>query len=110
MELLTEVDLQLDKQTVIHPLAANPDLSTCLKHYDLWSVIHLVVSAGLFHISIRPQKYKRESARKETNEQYGLRLAPSARKGLLCYDFVQLFVHLLTIAGVYFSRNFYKSK
>ena len=38
------------------PLAAKPDLSTYLNQYYSWPGIHLVVSAGVFHISLRPQK------------------------------------------------------
>ena len=31
-------------------------ISTSLNQYYSWPVIHLVVSAGVFHISLRPQK------------------------------------------------------
>ena len=40
-----------------------------------------------------------------TNEQYGLGSVPSARKGVLCDDFVQLFVHFVDYRGrVFFAK------
>ena len=50
-----------------------------------------------------------KSVEGRTNELYGLGSVPSTRKGSLCDDFVQLFVHLQTIMGVYFVRDFYKA-
>ena len=41
------------------------------------------------------KKYNRGSGRKRTNEQYGLRSAPSARRVVLWHFFVLLFVHLV---------------
>ena len=41
------------------------------------------------------KKYNRGSQRKRTNEQHGLRSAPSARRVVLWNFFVQLFVHLV---------------
>ena len=58
---------------MIHLSATNPDFSTSLNQNYSWPVIHLVVSARVSHISLRPQKkYNQESGRKRTNEQYGL--------------------------------------
>ena len=41
------------------------------------------------------KKHNRGSGRKRTNEQYGLRSAPNARRVVLWYFFVQLFVHFV---------------
>ena len=34
-----------------------------------WPVIHIVVSAGVFHISLWPQEYNRGCGRKRTNDK-----------------------------------------
>ena len=41
------------------------------------------------------KKYNRGRGRKRTNEQYGLRSAPSARRVVLWHFLVQLFVHFV---------------
>ena len=41
------------------------------------------------------KKYNQGSGRKRTNEQYGLRSAPSARRVVLWHFFVQLFMHFV---------------
>ena len=45
------------------------------------------------------KKYNWGSGRKRTNEQYGLRSAPSARRVVLWHFFVQLFVHFVDYRG-----------
>ena len=50
------------------------------------------------------KKYNRECGRKRTNEQYGLRSAPSARRVVLWHFFVQLFVHFVDTGSVFFAK------
>ena len=57
---------------------------------------------GISHLMTATQNTT-ERVEGRTNEQYRLGSAPRARKGVLCDNFVQLFVHLYTIVGMYFS-------
>ena len=51
------------------------------------------------------KKYNRGSGRKRTNEQYGLRSAPSARRVVLWHFFVSLFVHFVDYRGrIFFAK------
>ena len=51
------------------------------------------------------KKYNRGSGRKRTNEQYGLRSTPSARRVVLWHFFVQLFVHFVDYRGrIFFAK------
>ena len=57
------------------------------------------------------KKYNRASGRKRTNEQYGLRSAPSARRVVLWHFFVQLFVHFVDYRGrIFFAKLLQKTQ
>ena len=76
---------------------------------DSWPVIHLEVSDQRYYTFLyRHAKHNGEGGGKEQTKKHGLGSTPSARGGSLC-DTLPLFVHLLTIASVYFVRNFYKA-
>ena len=56
------------------------------------------------------KKYNRGRGRKRTNEQYGLRSAPSARRVVLWHFFCTAFRASCRLSlGVYFSPNYYRS-
>ena len=86
---------------MIQPFGQHPYLSTSLNQYCSWPVIHPVGSPGVFHISLRPQKYNWESGRKRINEHFGLRSAPSARKGKsMCDTLHSLCICRLSVACI----------
>ena len=57
---------------MIHPSGQRPTISTSLNKYYSWPVIHLVVSAGVFHISLRPQKIQPRGWKEEKTNNMDL--------------------------------------
>ena len=85
---------------MIHPLVANPVLINFFKLIQFPARDSSSGSAGLFHISLRPQKkYNRDSGRKneQTNNMDLCQLQAQERE--FCDDFVQLFVHFVDYRG-----------
>ena len=68
-------------------------------------MIYLVGSARIFYISLWPQKIQPREWEKKNKQTIWTYVSAKPKKGSLCDDFVQLFVHLV---GVYFSRNLYQ--
>ena len=71
-------------------------------------------SAVVFHISLRLQKkkkkYNREGGKRRTTNKHGFGSTPSTRKGALCDDFLQVFVHFVDYRGrVFFAKLLQKS-
>ena len=57
------------------------------------------------------KKYNWGSGRKRTNEQYGLKSAPSARRVVLWHFFVQLFMHFVDYCGrIFFAKHLQKPR
>ena len=103
---------------MITPSSSDLRYTIFLKPSYSWPVIHLVFffshfRLGVLHITLQIRKAQPRGWNKEQTSEHRLGSAPSAKKKRegesLCDTFVQLFVHLLTIVGVYFAWNFYKA-
>ena len=97
IELFDHLTVSKNLTGVIHALAANPDLSTSLNQYYSWPVIHLLVFAGVFNISLRPQKkYNRESRRKPPHKKRTIwtRVNSKRKKGKVYVWHFAFSVHL----------------
>ena len=91
---------------MIHPFATTPNTSTSNK-----PILYMARDSssgfrqGHHTILDGHKKYNRGSGRNRTNEQYGLRSAPSARRVVMWHFFVQLFEHFVDYRGrIFFAK------
>ena len=97
-----------------HPWPADSHYLSFIEPNSSWPVIHQVFfflfsDQGHYTLLYRYAKYNRVGGRKNKQSNTGLGQLQVQGGGNLGKIFVQLSVHLQTIAGMYFARNFYKA-